>query len=437
MKLLSFPFAIIALSTVALSVGCGKSDDTGGDDPDTASRVEPEGAFPGECDDGADNDYDGDYDCNDTDCEWALDCYENFTDGDCSDGADNDRDGLFDCDDPDCADDPSCAMEDDCTDGADNDLDGLFDCDDPDCAEDAACIEYEGDDAGECADEIDNDNDGLTDCDDPDCDGAPDCEEDAVPETITHPGGGDMILISAGTFDMGCTTAQQADGNCSSNESPVHSVTLTHDFFMGETEVTQGEYQAVMGSNPSYWSNCGSTCPVEYVSWHEVAEYANALSLLDGLTECFNCSDGECTTSNSPYTCDGYRLPTEAEWEYAARAGTDYVYAGSNTVGVVGWYDGNNTGSTHPVAQKLPNDWGLYDMSGNVWEWVWDWYDSGYYSSSPSSDPEGPTSGSYRVYRGGSYFSSAQYLRVSFRSYNTPTNRYYYIGLRLTRTAIP
>ena len=132
MKLLSFPFAIIALSTVALSVGCGKSDDTGGDDPDTASRVEPEGAFPGECDDGADNDYDGDYDCNDTDCEWALDCYENFTDGDCSDGADNDRDGLFDCDDPDCADDPSCAMEDDCTDGADNDLDGLFDCDDPD-----------------------------------------------------------------------------------------------------------------------------------------------------------------------------------------------------------------------------------------------------------------------------------------------------------------
>ena len=169
-------------------VACGAADKNDGRDPDTGERSQPEGAFPGECDDGADNDFDGDYDCNDADCGGSPDCIENFADGDCSDGADNDRDGLFDCDDPDCADDAACATEDDCTDGADNDLDGLFDCADPDCAEDAACIEHEGDDAGECSDEIDNDSDGLTDCDDPDCEGSPDCvstvvdqDQDGVP----------------------------------------------------------------------------------------------------------------------------------------------------------------------------------------------------------------------------------------------------------------
>jgi len=434
MKLLSFPFAIIVLSTVALSVGCGKSD---GDDPDTASRAEPEGAFPGECDDGADNDYDGDYDCNDADCEWAPDCYENFTDGDCSDGADNDRDGLFDCEDPDCADDPSCAMEYECTDGADNDLDGLFDCDDPDCAEDAACIEYEGDDAGECADEIDNDSDGLVDCDDPDCEGAPDCEGDTVPETLTHPAGGDMIFIPAGTFDMGCTTSQQTYGNCDSDETPVHSVTLTHDFYIGETEVTQGEYQAVMGSNPSCFEGCGSTCPVDCVNWHDAAEYANTLSRVDGLTECFTCSNGICSTPRNPYTCDGYRLPTEAEWEYAARAGTDYVFSGSNTVGDVSWYKSNSDSDTHSVARKDHNDWGLYDMSGNVYEWVWDWYDSSYYSSSPSFDPGGDARGSTRVWRGGSWHRDASESRVSFRQGGDPWLRGNEIGFRLARTANP
>jgi formylglycine-generating enzyme required for sulfatase activity len=245
-----------------------------------------------------------------------------------------------------------------------------------------------------------------------------------------------MIYITAGTFDMGCTTAQQADGNCGSDESPVHSVTLTHDFYMGETEVTQGEYQAVTGSNPSYFSNCGSTCPVETLSWHSMAQYANQLSVLDGLTECFTYANGSYTTPNSPYTCDGYRLPTEAEWEYAARAGTDYVYAGSDTVGDVGWYS-TNSSYTMAVAQKDPNGWGLYDMSGNVWEWTWDWYSSSYYSSSPSSDPEGPTSGFYRVGRGGYYPGGAVFLRVSQRDSNSPGNSYISIGLRLARTVSP
>jgi|GEM_PF-4883745 len=137
------------------------------------TRTEPEGANPGECSDGADNDFDGDYDCNDADCSGSPDCLES----DCDDGADNDQDGDFDCDDSDCADAPECATENDCSDGADNDADGLFDCDDPDCAEDAACVDdFEGDEAGECTDGVDNDSDGFVDCDDPNCEGSPDCE---------------------------------------------------------------------------------------------------------------------------------------------------------------------------------------------------------------------------------------------------------------------
>jgi formylglycine-generating enzyme required for sulfatase activity len=244
-----------------------------------------------------------------------------------------------------------------------------------------------------------------------------------------------MIFIPAGTFDMGCTPAQQTDGNCHPYESPVHSVTLTHDFYMGETEVTQAEYIAIMGTNPSYYSTCGTDCPVEYITWHEMAEYANALSVADGLTECFTCASGSCSTPDSPYACDGYRLPTEAEWEYAVRAGTDYVYAGSDIIGDVAWYDSNSSGTTHPVAQKLPNDWGLYDMSGNVYEWVWDWYDSSYYSSSPSSDPEGPTSASNRVKRGGQRGSVPHNLRVAYRSGSSnPSSRSRNVGFRLARS---
>jgi formylglycine-generating enzyme len=340
MKLLSFPFAIIVLSTVALSVGCGKSDDTGGDD--TGSSV-----------------------------------------------GDADNDGWLTAD----------------------------DCDDTD-----ASLNHD-----------DVDVDGYSTCDG-DCD---DTDDTVWLCPITYPGGGDMIFIRAGTFDMGCTAAQQTTGECDSNESPVHSVTLTHDFYMGRNEVTQGEYQELAGFNPSNNSSCGLRCPVDNVTWHEVADYANALSVLDGLTECFSCTSGYCTTRNSPYTCDGYRLPTEAEWEYAARAGTDYVYAGSNTLEDVGWYYTNSSYQTHRVAELDPNDWGLYDMSGNVGEWTWDWYDSGYYSSSPSADPEGPASGSYRVLRGGNSYLEAQYLRVSFHIDGTPTSRDYSVGFRLARTVNP
>ena len=158
-------FLFASLLGVSTFLACGEEE--------KETRTEPEGANPGECTDGADNDFDGDYDCNDSDCAGSPDCLES----DCGDGADNDQDGDFDCDDSDCADTPECATEDDCTDGSDNDADGLFDCDDPDCAEDTACVDdFEGDEAGECTDGVDNDSDGFVDCDDLDCEGSPDCE---------------------------------------------------------------------------------------------------------------------------------------------------------------------------------------------------------------------------------------------------------------------
>ena len=249
------------------------------------------------------------------------------------------------------------------------------------------------------------------------------------PSDINHPGGGLMLVISGGTFDMGCTTGQ---ANCGTGEYPVHTVTLTHDFFLGATEVTQGEYQVVIGSNPSSYPSCGASCPVDHVSWYDVAEFANALSAADGLDNCFACSGGTCTTLGDPYTCTGYRLPTEAEWEFAARAGTDLLYAGSDTLDDVGWHNSNSGYNPHPVAQKEPNAWGLYDMSGNVMEWVWDRYAG--YSSSPVSDPAGPQSGSSRVNRGGSWLYNPVSARVAYRQGNNPSDRGYSLGFRLART---
>ena len=214
-----------------------------------------------------------------------------------------------------------------------------------------------------------------------------------------------MVAVEGGTFQMGSQS-----GN--SNESPVHQVTLS-SFSIGETEVTQELWEAVMGSNPSYFK--GPKLPVETVSWNDCQTFITKLNQLTGQT---------------------FRLPTEAEWEYAARGGKQskgYTYAGSNTIGEVAWYESNNSWKTHDVATKSPNELGFYDMSGNVWEWCQDWYSSSYYSGSVVDNPQGPSSGSSRVLRGGSWSGAATFCRVAYRGYDTPASAYLNFGFRLAQ----
>jgi formylglycine-generating enzyme required for sulfatase activity len=191
-----------------------------------------------------------------------------------------------------------------------------------------------------------------------------------------------------------------------------------------------------MGYNPSRFSSCGSTCPVENVSWHEAAAFANAASAAAGLSRCYTCTGSgtsiSCSAPSTVYTCTGYRLPAEAEWEGAARCGEDLLYAGGTTIDAVAWYTSNSGGRTHAVASKAANACGLYDMSGNVWEWTNDWY--GAYASG-ATDPSGPASGSVRVVRGGSWLGGPQDARVAHRHDVAPGGRYNNLGVRLLRTA--
>ena len=238
---------------------------------------------------------------------------------------------------------------------------------------------------------------------------------DATPDGVIQAPPG-FVYIAPGTFMMGSPSSEEGGLE---NETQ-HSVTLTGGFYLQTTEVTQGEWQRVMGSNPSRFTSCGSDCPVEQVSWLDAVGYANALSRADGLSECYD-SSGNVRGGGSIYGCSGYRLPTEAEWEYAARAGT----TGSryDTLDQVAWYDGNSGGEVHGVGELQANAWGLHDMLGNVWEWTHDWY--GTYGSTVT-DPAGASSGSYRVYRGGCWSSEARYVRAANRGSDGP-------GYRLTR----
>ncbi len=310
------------------------------------------------------------------------------------------------------------------------------------------CVEEgpgEGEHPGDCSDGADNDADGSYDCDDPGCAAAANCDGEVGDITAQ---GVPLLVLPGVTFEMGCTPGQAADGNCGSDEHPVHGVTLSRDVWMAQTEVTQGQWQALMGNNPSNFSSCGPECPVEAVNWWEALAFANAVSSAEGLAECYVLSgctntpgnDMQCaslsitSSTGSIYDCAGYRLPTEAEWENAARAGTDLVYSGSDTVDDVAWYASNSAESTHAVATKLSNAWGLYDMSGNVWEWTWDWYDGSYYDSSAGTDPTGPDSGSYMVIRGGGWKRNATNARVSDRDGYDPVIGEAYLGFRLSRT---
>ena len=216
----------------------------------------------------------------------------------------------------------------------------------------------------------------------------------------------EMVRVEGGTFRMGATSEQEdeADGD----ETPVHSVTLS-SYYIGKTEVTQALWQAVMGSNPSGFE--GADLPVECVNWNDCQEFIQKLNSLTGRN---------------------FRLPTEAEWEFACRGGNNscgYKYSGSNDIDDVAWYDGNSGGKTHPVATKAPNELGIYDMSGNVYEWCSDWY--GDYTANSQTNPTGPRSGEFRVGRGGCWCDYARNGRSSFRPYGVPTRRFNDQGLRL------
>ena len=214
-----------------------------------------------------------------------------------------------------------------------------------------------------------------------------------------------MVWVDGGTFRMGATSEQ---GSEISDEKPVHSVTLS-GYYIGKTEVTQALWKAVMGINPSRFK--GDYLPVENVSWDDCQEFIRKLNSMTG---------------------QNFRLPTEAEWEFACRGGNNsrgYKYSGSNNLGSVAWYDDNSGVKTHPVATKSPNELGIYDMSGNVWEWCADWY--GDYSSGAQTNPKGPYGGSYRVYRGGGRSDGVGSCRSSNRDDYIPTIRGDLLGLRL------
>ncbi len=216
----------------------------------------------------------------------------------------------------------------------------------------------------------------------------------------------DMVLVEAGTFTMGATSEQEDPWD---DEKPVHQVTLTNDYYIGKTEVTQALWKAVIGSNPSFFE--GDNKPVESVSWDDCQEFISKLNTATG---------------------KNFRLPTEAEWEFAARGGNKsnhYQYSGSDDIDDVAWYHDNSGHETHDIASKRPNELGLYDMSGNVCEWCSDWYDE--YSRSAKTNPTGASSGSCRVFRGGSWFINARFCRSSSRNYYVPDYWSYSLGLRL------
>ena len=233
---------------------------------------------------------------------------------------------------------------------------------------------------------------------------------DQVSLTTTH--GIDLIGIPSGSFQMGSDSGD-------SDEKPAHTVRLTKAFFLGKTEVTQAQWRAVMGSNPSYYT--GDELPVEQVSWEDCIKFCEELTKRE--------HDSGALPTGWKYT-----LPTEAQWEYACRAGTNTKYSFGDSesgLGTHAWYYDNSGNETHSVGGKKANPWGLLDMHGNVYEWCLDWYDSGFYKSSLQLDPVNTSAAQNRVFRGGCIYNSAVDLRSAYRYYNTPGYRRGYVGFRL------
>jgi formylglycine-generating enzyme required for sulfatase activity len=216
----------------------------------------------------------------------------------------------------------------------------------------------------------------------------------------------EMIALPAGSFEMG--------SNIGSDERPVHHVEIKHRFAMSKTEVTQGEWKSVMGNAPAYFKNCGENCPVEQVSWDDAKAFIEKLNIKTGKQ---------------------YRLPTEAEWEYACRGGVKLNYCGGDTVDNVAWYSKNSTESTHSTAQKQANAWGLYDMSGNVWEWVEDNYHVDY-NGAPNDGTAWLGDNTQHVLRGGSWNLIPELVRATVRSAGAPVLKDYYYGFRLVRSLL-
>ena len=309
------------------------------------------------------------------------------------------------------------------------------------------------------------------------CEGVcgPGCGDDVCQENGLCPAVlGDCLngwcLIPAGTFSMGSFE----DEACRRpNEGPVHLVTITRSFFMKQTEVTQLEWVSLMGNNPSKYATPYALgvqrpdfWPVDQVNWYDAVHYANALSTLEGFETCYTITDCEgvpgkapknCTVTFNGLDCEAYRLPTEAEWEYATRAETTTAYWIGDNIGdggeqvcghgdplgvllpLAAWYGHNSGLITHVVKQLKPNPWGLYDVHGNAGEWVNDWWDEEYYATCDEGciDPLGPETGSFRVYRGGSSASDANELRSAYRDRKSPNSYSSTLGFRLVRSVVP